>query len=69
MIKRIQKEFKNYSSISKSIQCGDETTPSLCQRYSKLPLRRGLVKLFAIFSFVPTYSTLMLFSITYSRRK
>jgi hypothetical protein len=57
--------MKRYSKIT----CGAETTPSFYRRYSKSSLGRGLVKISAIFSFVPTYSTLMFFSTTYSRRK
>jgi hypothetical protein len=49
--------------------CGAETTPSFYRRYLKVSLGRGLVKICAICSFVPTYSTLMLFSVTCSHRK
>ena len=48
---------------------GEETTSCLCLRYSKVSLARGLVKMSAICSFVPTYSNLMFFSMTYSLRK
>ena len=48
---------------------GDEITPSLCLRYSKVSLGRGLVKISPIYSFVPIYSNVMLFFVTCSLRK
>jgi hypothetical protein len=43
--------------------------PSFYRRYSKVSLGRGLVKMYAIFYFVPMYSKLIFFSVTCSRRK
>jgi hypothetical protein len=56
-------------SIQKEFIFGVEITPSLWRRYSKASHGSGLVKMSATCSFVPTYSTLMLFSATYSRTK
>jgi hypothetical protein len=56
-------------SIQKAFIFGVEITPSLWQRYSKASRGSGFVKMSATCSFVPTYSTLMFFSATYSRRK
>ena len=42
---------------------------SLCRRYSKFSLGRGLVKIYAICSFSAMYSNLMFFFVTYSPRK
>jgi hypothetical protein len=56
-------------SIQKAFIFGVEITPSLWRRYSKASRGSGFVKMHAACSFVPTYSTLMFFSATYSRRK
>ena len=48
---------------------GEETTPNLCQRYSKVSLVRSLVKIYAIYSFIPMYSNLMFLFVTCSHRK
>jgi hypothetical protein len=56
-------------SIQKAFIFGVEITPSLWRRYSKASCGSGFVKMSATCSFVPTYSTLMFFSATYSRRK
>jgi hypothetical protein len=56
-------------SIQKEFIFGVEITPSLWQRYSKASRGSGFVKMSATCSFVPTYSTLMFFSATCSRRK
>jgi hypothetical protein len=56
-------------SIQKGFIFGVEITPSLWQRYSKASSGSGFVKMSATCSFVPTYSTLMFFSTTCSRRK
>jgi hypothetical protein len=53
----------------KSIHFGGEITLSLWRRYSKDSRGSGFVKMSTTCSFVPTYSTLMFFSITYSYRK
>jgi hypothetical protein len=55
--------------IQKAFIFGVEITPSLWQRYSKASYGSGFVKMFVTCSFVPTYSTLMFFSATCSRRK
>jgi hypothetical protein len=59
----IQKPFQ------KAFIFGVEITPSLWRRYSKASRGSGFVKMSATCSFVPTYSTLMFFSATYSHRK
>ena len=56
-------------SIQKAFIFGVEITPSLWRRYSKASSGIGFVKMSSTCSFVPTYSTLMFFSPTYSRRK
>jgi hypothetical protein len=56
-------------SIRKEFIFAVEITPSLWRRYSKASCGSGFVKMSATFSFVPTYSTLMFFSATYSHRK
>jgi hypothetical protein len=56
-------------SIQKAFIFGVEITPSLWERYSKDSHGSGFVNMSATCSFVPTYSTLMFFSATYSRRK
>jgi hypothetical protein len=56
-------------SIQKAFIFGVEITPSIWQRYSKASHGGGFVKMSATCSFVPTCSTLMFFSATYSRRK
>jgi hypothetical protein len=56
-------------SIQKAFIFGVEITPSLWRRYSKASRGSGFVKMSATCSFVPTYSTLMFFSATCSRRK
>jgi hypothetical protein len=56
-------------SIQKAFIFIVEITPSLWRRYSKASHGSGFVKMSATCSFVPTYSTLMLFSATYSRKK
>jgi hypothetical protein len=63
--------YKTYKrSIQKTFICfGVEITPSLWQRYSKASRGSGFVNMYVICSFVPTYSTLMFFSATCSRRK
>ena len=58
-----------FSTKSYADLFGEETTPSLYLRYSKVSLGRGLVKIYAICFFVPMYSNLVFFSVTYSRRK
>ena len=44
-------------------------TPNFSRRYSKVSLGRGLVKMFAVCSFVPIYSNLIFFYVTCSWRK
>jgi hypothetical protein len=56
-----KKKFKNH--------CGVENTLSFWQRYSKVSRGSDFVKISTIFSFVPTCSTLILFSATYSLGK
>ena len=56
-------------SIQKAFIFGVEITPSLWRRYSKASRGSGFVKMSATCSFVPTYSTMMFFYATYSRRK
>jgi hypothetical protein len=56
-------------NIQKTFIFGVEITPSLWRRYSKASRGSGFVKMSATCSFVPTYSTLMFFSATFSRRK
>ena len=56
-------------SIQKTFIFGVEITPSLWRRYSKASRGSGFVNMSATSYFVPTYSTLMLFSTTCSRRK
>jgi hypothetical protein len=56
-------------SIQKVFIFGVEITPSLWKIYSKASRGSGFVNMSATYSFVPTYSTLMFFSATYSRRK
>jgi hypothetical protein len=56
-------------SIQKEFIFGVEITPSLWRRYSKASRGSGFVKMSATCSFVPTYSTLMFFFATCSRRK
>jgi hypothetical protein len=56
-------------SIQKAFIFGVEISPSLWRRYSKASRGSGFVKMSATCSFVPTYSTLMFFSATCSRRK
>jgi hypothetical protein len=56
-------------SIQKAFIFGVEITPSLWRRYSKASRGSGFVNMSATCSFVPTYSTLMFFSATCSRRK
>jgi hypothetical protein len=56
-------------SIQKEFIFGVEITPSLWRRCSKASCGSGFVKMSATYSFVPTYSTLMFFSATYSHRK
>ena len=51
------------------IQLGDSMTPNFSLRYSKVSLGRGSIKMFATYSFVPVYSNLIFFSMTYSQRK
>jgi hypothetical protein len=55
-------------SIQKALIFGVEITPSLSRKYSKASSGSGFVKMSATCSFVPTYSTLILFSATYSGR-
>ena len=50
-------------------QNGKEVTPNCCRRYSKVSLGRGLVKISTICSFVPIYSNLMFFFVTFFQRK
>jgi hypothetical protein len=76
LIKRIQKSFDSFMIIvalplsyhanNHVDHCGDETTPSFFQKYSKFSVIRGLVKISAICYFFPTYSTLMFLDVTYS---
>jgi hypothetical protein len=62
--------FKTYKiSIQKAFIFGVEITPSLWKIYSKDSRGSGFVKMSTTCSFVPTYSTLMFFSATYSRIK
>jgi hypothetical protein len=62
--------YKKYKiSIQKEFIFGVEINPSLWRRYSKASCGSGFVKMSATCSFVPTYSTLMFFSATYSHRK
>jgi hypothetical protein len=62
--------YKTYKiSIQKAFIFGVEITPSIWRRYSKASRGSGFVNMFATCSFVSTYSTLMFFSATYSRRK
>jgi hypothetical protein len=56
-------------SIQKEFIFGVEITQSLLRRYSKASHGSGFVKMSATCSFFPTYSTLMFFSATCSRRK
>jgi hypothetical protein len=56
-------------SIQKSFIFEVEITPSLWRRYSKASRGSGFVNMSTTCSFVPTYSTLMFFSATCSRRK
>ena len=56
-------------SIQKGFIFGVEITPSLWRICSKASCGSGFVKMSTTFSFVPTYSTLMLFSATYSHTK
>jgi hypothetical protein len=53
----------------KIIHFGVEITSRLWRRYSKDSLGSDFVKMSATCSFVPTYSTLMFLSATYSHRK
>ena len=48
---------------------GEWITPNFYLRYSKASLGRGLVKMYAIYSFVSTYSNMIFFSVTCSLRK
>jgi hypothetical protein len=62
--------YKTYKiRIQKAFIFIVEITPSLWRRYSKASRGSGFVKMSATCSFVPTYSTLMFFSATCSRRK
>jgi hypothetical protein len=62
--------YKTYKiSIQKEFIFGVEITPSIWRRYSKACRGSGFVKMSDTCSFVPTYSTLMFFSATYSHRK
>jgi hypothetical protein len=63
------KTYIRSKSIQKAFIFGVEINPSLWRRYSKDSRGSGFVKMSATCFFVPTYSTLMLFSATYSRRK
>ena len=58
-----------FSTDDYADQFGETITPSICQRYSKVSLGRGLVKIFAIYCFVPMYSNLMFFPVTFSYKK
>ena len=48
---------------------GEGITPNFYLRYSNVSFGRGFVKMFATYSFVSTYSSLMFFLVTYYLRK